>query len=69
MSALQYLEHLTKFARNITSMEELELRLGNFERTHEWIEEHNATGANWVAAHNKFSDWTDAEYKAILGRD
>jgi len=45
------------------------LRLGNFKRVHDFIEEHNASNANWTAGHNRFSDWTEEEYRAILGRD
>ena len=31
------------------------------------INEHNATGANWMAGHNRFSDWSPDEVKSILG--
>ena len=32
-----------------------------------FINEHNASGANWVAGHNQFSDWSHVEYKQMLG--
>ena len=34
---------------------------------HRLISEHNDTESNFKLGHNQFSDWTDAEYEAILG--
>ena len=62
-----YLGHMAKFNRQITDVTEFAKRLQNFTFVHNWIEEHNASGANWVAGHNQFSDWHYAEYKAMLG--
>ena len=31
------------------------------------IREHNASESNFKLGHNQFSDWTDAEFKAIQG--
>ena len=42
-------------------------RLEQFTFVHNWIEEHNASGKSWKAAHNQFSDWSFAEYKSMLG--
>lgn len=33
----------------------------------DYIEEHNAEGHNYTLGHNQFSDWSRAEYTAILG--
>ena len=63
-----YLSHLAKYAREIKTVEELAMRTGIFREVHEWIEAHNASGANWVAGHNQFSDYTAVEYKQMLGR-
>ena len=62
-----YIGHMAKYNRQITDIQEFLLRLENFTTTHNWINEHNSTGANWTAAHNQFSDWHYAEYKAMLG--
>merc|ERR1712109_387139 len=43
------------------------MRVGLFTDVHNWIENHNASGASWMAGHNQFSDWSAAEYKSILG--
>ena len=63
-----YLGWMAKFNRQIDDIEEFKTRLGHFTATHNWIQEHNASGANWKAGHNQFSDWSQAEYEAILGR-
>jgi len=62
-----YLGHMATFNRQITDVTEFAQRLEQFSFVHNWIEEHNASGASWVAGHNQFSDWTHAEYKAMLG--
>lgn len=33
----------------------------------EFINEHNASGANFTVGHNKFSDWTEAEFNGLMG--
>merc|ERR1719213_1176513 len=50
-------------------MAEFNYRLAQFTRNHEFIQEHNASEANFKAGHNKFSDWTEKEYKDILTYD
>ena len=62
-----YLGHMAKYNRMITDVQEFYTRIEEFTSVHNWINEHNASGANWTAGHNQFSDWTHAEYKAILG--
>ena len=62
-----YLGHMATFNRQITDVAEFHKRVEQFTFVHNWIEEHNASGASWVAGHNQFSDWTHAEYKAMLG--
>ena len=63
-----YLSHIATYNRVFETIEEFYMRLENFTHTHNWINEHNESGASWSAGHNQFSDWTKAEYQAILGR-
>ena len=63
-----YLQYMAKFNKEVKTIEELAMRVKNFVRTHEFIENHNASGANWTAAHNQFSDMAHVEYKQMLGR-
>ena len=62
-----YLSHMAKFNRQISDVQEFMTRLEHYNFVHNWIEEHNASGKSWSAAHNQFSDWSYAEYKSILG--
>ena len=62
-----YLQWIAKFGRQHADVEDFLARLDRFAFVHNWIEEHNASGANWVAGHNQFSDWHRSEYKQMLG--
>ena len=62
-----YVSHMATYGRQISDVTEFQTRLAQFSLVHNWIEEHNESGANWVAGHNQFSDWSHAEYKAMLG--
>ena len=56
-----------RFGKSYQSVEEFTLRIGNYIKTHLEIEEFNARPTKTVTlAHNKFSDWSDAEYKSML---
>jgi cathepsin L len=65
--SFDYLSHMAKFNRHITDVLEFQTRLAEFTFTHNWINEHNTSGASWEAGHNQFSDWTRVEYNAMLG--
>ena len=67
MINFDYLGHIARYNRSFADVAEFAKRLENFTIAHNWINEHNASGASWVAGHNQFSDWSHAEYKAILG--
>merc|ERR1711957_1093325 len=58
---------MATYNRQITDVTEFAMRVENYTQIHNFINEHNASGANWVAGHNQFSDWSFAEYKAMLG--
>jgi C1A family cysteine protease len=62
-----YLGHLATYGRQITDINEFQARLGIYQYVDSFINEHNASGASWVAGHNQFSDWTPAELKSIHG--
>jgi len=47
---------------------DLQARMALFEQRLEEVKRHNAQpGVSWLAGINKFSDFTDSEYKALLG--
>ena len=58
-----YLQWIAKFGRQHADVEDFLARLDRFAFVHNWIEEHNASGANWQAGHNQFSDMHHVEYK------
>jgi len=62
-----YLNYLSVYNKHVTNVEEFASRVQNFRFIHNHITEHNKSGATWKAGHNQFSDWTHAEYKAMLG--
>jgi hypothetical protein len=62
-----FLSFISEYERNYGSLEEYGLRLAQFVRTHRAIEEHNASESSFKLGHNQFSDWTQEEYRAILG--
>ena len=61
-----FLGYITQFGKSYSNMAEYEMRLREFAVKHAVIAQHNATEESFKLGHNKFSDWTDAEYKAIL---
>ena len=62
-----YLKYVADWGKSHLDIHDFNQRLANFTDLHNWIEEHNASGANWVAGHNQFSDWHRSEYKQMLG--
>ena len=66
-NAFGYLNHIAKFTREIVTEEEFNMRMNRFNEVDAFIQEHNNSNASYTAGHNQFSDWSYAEYKAILG--
>ena len=68
VNELEFLNYAAQYNKVYDEIEEFALRLERFLHWHRIINDHNATnGLNFNLGHNQFSDWTDAEYKAILG--
>jgi len=61
------MEFLARFERRIGTIEEYNFRKAIFNITHEFIENHNASGASYTLAHNHMSDWTEDEYARLAG--
>merc|ERR1712051_404375 len=65
---LNFLNYVARFNKVYEEIEEFALRLERFVHWDKIINDHNSTdGPTFVLGHNQFSDWTDAEYKAMLG--
>merc|ERR1712156_1410571 len=66
--AFEFFNYLAKFNKAYSTDTEFKLRFERFAATHAHIEAHNNQENNsYTADHNQLSDWTYAEYKAIMG--
>merc|ERR1711957_1123897 len=63
----EYMQYVAKFNKASNSVDEFAMRLTNFQATSDFITEQNESNDTHVAGHNQLSDWSYAEYKAILG--
>jgi len=63
-----FMTHMAEFGLSFATKEEYEFRLGIYTLKDAEIIRINADPANtFTVGHNKFSTWTDAEYKRLLG--
>lgn len=69
MSEMEYkfINFVAKYGKSYGTKEEYQFRLQQFAKNDAAIEEENATQVNYRLAHNKMSDWTEMEYKRLLG--
>jgi len=70
-SEFEFMKYIAKWNKSYVTREEFKARLGEYLRIDEFIKEVNAPDSKYshTAAHNKFSDWTEAEYKSMLTLD
>ena len=63
-----YLEYLSKHGKSYGTKEEYQLRLETFRKNMMFVEKHNSENADdHTVALNFMADYTDAEYKQLLG--
>ena len=63
----RFAAHMNEHGLSFATSEEYNVRLSIFATKDAFINEHNAQNGSYLVGHNKFSTWTEAEYKAILG--
>lgn len=63
----QFVSYMTQFNKNYQTEDEYTLRRNIFNKNLETINEHNDQGLSWTMSVNAFTDWTDDEYKTMLG--
>lgn len=61
----EFMKYITEFNKSYATVEEFNFRKEQFLATHEAIKEFAAETS--VHGHNKFSDWTRAEYSSMMG--
>jgi len=62
-----YMQHVATFGRNIQSVEEFTMRSALFAEADQFITQENMKNLSYKVGHNHMSDWTEAEYKSLLG--
>lgn len=62
-----FMNFITQYGKSYGTVEEFNFRAGIFAETHAAIAKINAEQNTHTAAHNKFSDYTHAEYKRMFG--
>ena len=63
----EFVQHIAEYGKSYGTKEEYQFRLALFAEKHAAIAEHNSENGSFQLGHNQFSDWTDAEYKKLLG--
>ena len=63
----KFINFVAKFGKSYGTVEEYQFRLEQFAIKEAEMAKENAEQSSYILAHNKMSDWTDAEYKRILG--
>lgn len=61
------MKYIAEWNKNMNGLEDFQTRMGNFEWTDAFIQEHNSYESSWTAGHNQFSDWSREEYRGMLG--
>lgn len=64
---LHFTNFSNQFNKNYMDEDEYNFRKGIFNKNLQIINEHNAKGLSWELGINEFTDWTDEEYKKMLG--
>lgn len=64
---LHFTNFVTKFDKNYLSEDEYNFRKTIFADNLKIINEHNTQGKSWTMGVNEFTDWTNEEYKKMLG--
>ena len=62
-----FMSYISDFGKNYSSMNEFNLRFEQFVRNYSHIITHNAEDHQFSLGLNQFSDWTQEEYKSMLG--
>lgn len=65
--ALAFTAYTTEYSKNYLSEDEFNFRKGIFETNLKKINEYNSKKLSSTWGTNQFTDWTDEEYKSILG--
>jgi len=62
-----FVNHMTEHGLSYGTQEEFVFRFQIYQQKDAEITKINAEQESFIVGHNKFSTWTDAEYKRLLG--
>merc|ERR1712166_146400 len=64
----KFMKYIAEHNKNYGTIEEYTARFNRFAEMDKYIEEVNApnSGSTHTAGHNKFSDWTQAEFERLM---
>ena len=63
----EFAMHVAEYGHSYGTMEEYNFRKDRYAEIDAHIKEVNSQNGLWTAGHNKFSTWTEFEYKRLLG--
>jgi cathepsin L len=63
----EFIKFLAKHNRRYATKEEYNLRLAEFQKNHQFVQEFNKKGSKQTVEVNHMGDWTREEYRNILG--
>lgn len=66
-SDYEFMRYVTEYGKQYETRSEFDLRAGIFAENLKTIEEHNSSGATFQLGLNHLSDYTESEYKQMLG--
>ena len=64
---IEYMTHLNKYGKSYLTLEEYNFRKAVFLDNKQFIEEHNSKESSYKLGENHMMDWTEDEYKKLLG--
>jgi C1A family cysteine protease len=64
---VEFVQHVAEYGLSYGTLAEYNFRMERYAEIDAIIKETNTQNASWTAGHNKFSTWTQAEYKGLLG--
>lgn len=62
-----YIKYLTEFSKSYVTKEEYKFRLAEFKKSLKKVAEHDEAATGHSVGLNQFSDFTDDEYRTLLG--
>ena len=63
----KFINYVGKYQKSYGTREEFMFRLNTFAKNYQKVQDHNSKGKSYTLGINHMSDWTEEEFKMILG--